>query len=90
MTRKSITEKFADYEQLREQAHRKVDTMTRQQLRKFITSNGPVKTREDDESTKIERPDLPTQTQPLASGDAREADGSASSTNFEQVHQGEV
>jgi hypothetical protein len=48
MTRKSITEKFADYEQLREQAHRKVDTMTRQQLRKFITSNGPVKTESND------------------------------------------
>jgi len=48
MTNTAITEKFADYEQLREQAHRKVDTMTRQQLRKFITSNGPVKTESND------------------------------------------
>jgi hypothetical protein len=40
MPSKPASEKIADYEQLRQQAHRKVDTLTRQQLRKFLKRNG--------------------------------------------------
>jgi len=36
----STAEKFEEYQQLRERAHRKVDTLTRFQLRKFIKRNG--------------------------------------------------
>jgi hypothetical protein len=36
MRRKTSAEMFAEYEQLRKQAHEKVDTMNREQLRKFI------------------------------------------------------
>ena len=37
---KPALEKFRDYESLKEQAHRKVDSLTRQQLRKFLKRNG--------------------------------------------------
>jgi len=38
--RKTFEEKLAEFTQLREEAHRKVDTLTRQQLRKFLKRNG--------------------------------------------------
>jgi len=40
--RKELTtaEKFSEYEELRKQAHRKVDTMDRHQLKKFLKRNG--------------------------------------------------
>jgi len=41
--RKSAAAKIAEYEQLREAAHKKVDRLTRPQLNKFVSSNGPVK-----------------------------------------------
>jgi hypothetical protein len=43
MRKKTVAEKFADYEQLKKAAHKRVDTLTRAQLKKFVTSNGPVK-----------------------------------------------
>ena len=41
--RKSAAAKIVEYEQLREAAHKKVDRLTRPQLNKFVSSNGPVK-----------------------------------------------
>jgi hypothetical protein len=40
--RKQLTtaEKFAEYEQVRQQAHRKIDTLDRYQLKKFLKRNG--------------------------------------------------
>jgi hypothetical protein len=42
--RKRAAAKIAEYQQLREAAHQKVDQLTRPQLKKFVSSNGPVKT----------------------------------------------
>ena len=41
--RKTAAEKFADYEQLKQAAHKRVDELDRKALRKFLSSNGPVK-----------------------------------------------
>jgi hypothetical protein len=43
MRKKTSAEMFAEHEQLRKQAHDKVDRMDRKQLRKFIKRNGPMK-----------------------------------------------
>jgi hypothetical protein len=49
MTRKTSREMSAEYEQLRNQAHDKVDKMNRKQLCKFIKTNGTQNTQEKQE-----------------------------------------
>jgi len=41
---KSATDKIAEYEQLKQQAHQKVDMLTRHQLKVFLKRNGRERT----------------------------------------------
>ena len=47
--RMTPAEKMAEYEWLRQEAHKKVDILNRQQLRKFISNNGPQKAQKEKE-----------------------------------------
>ena len=49
MKHKTSAEKFEEYESLKQEAHRKVDTLTRAELKKFLKRSGPTPQEERNE-----------------------------------------